>query len=124
MALGNYPSAACVLTLTPNNNSGYYKRAAAIGLEIAIGNAAGFLATFIYTSDQAPLYIRGHSIALGAMIMGWFFMLANVCYSYWENKARQEGRRDQNLVKYQELWDSGKTRAPIGDRHPMFRFTL
>jgi len=42
----------------------------------------------------------------------------------WENKARREGRRQDNLVKYQALVDAGKTRAPIGDRHPDFRFTL
>lgn len=45
-------------------------------------------------------------------------------YCVWENRARAEGRRQDNLSKYQELWDSGKTRAPIGDRHPDFRFTL
>jgi len=50
-----------------------------------------------------------------------------ICYSAycaWENKARSEGRRQSNLEHYQELWDTGKTRAPIGDRHPDFRFTL
>lgn len=28
------------------------------------------------------------------------------------------------VEKYQELWDTGKTRAPIGDRSPAFRFIL
>lgn len=41
-----------------------------------------------------------------------------------ENKARAKGRRDYLIEQYQELWDSGKTRAPIGDRSPAFRFTL
>ena len=45
-------------------------------------------------------------------------------YCIYENKARAEGRRQGNIEKYQELWDSGKTRAPIGDRSPDFRFTL
>ena len=45
-------------------------------------------------------------------------------YCMWENKARAAGRRQDNLLRYQELWDAGKTRAPIGDRHPDFRFTL
>lgn len=45
-------------------------------------------------------------------------------YCVWENRARAQGRRYGNLEKYQELWDTGKTRAPIGDRHPDFRFTL
>jgi hypothetical protein len=45
-------------------------------------------------------------------------------YCLWENKARREGRRQGNVEKYQELWESGKTRAPIGDRSPDFMYTL
>jgi MFS transporter, ACS family, DAL5 transporter family protein len=45
-------------------------------------------------------------------------------YCLWENKARREGRRDGNWQEYERLWESGKTRAPIGDRSPAFRFTL
>ena len=45
-------------------------------------------------------------------------------YCIWENRARAQGRRLGNIKKYQELWDSGKTRAPIGDRHPDFRFVI
>ena len=41
-----------------------------------------------------------------------------------ENRARAAGRREGNIIAYQELWDAGKTRAPIGDRHPDFHFTL
>ncbi|KAL1736843.1 major facilitator superfamily domain-containing protein [Schizophyllum commune] len=46
------------------------------------------------------------------------------CYCLWENKARREGRRQQNIQDYLDLVAAGKTRAPIGDRHPDFRFTL
>lgn len=78
--------------------------------------------------------------------MAWVFMAANVsvvalpaivlliltltyrfslsAYCAWENKARREGRRQGNIERYQELWRLGQTRAPIGDRHPDFRFTL
>lgn len=50
--------------------------------------------------------------------------LAHRWYCLWENKARADGRRDSNIENYQELWDAGKTRAPIGDRSPAFRFTI
>ena len=46
------------------------------------------------------------------------------CYCLWENKARRDGKRKDNLIKYKALVDGGETRAPIGDRHPDFRFTL
>lgn len=41
-----------------------------------------------------------------------------------ENSARASGRRDSNITKYEELVRQGKTKAPIGDRHPDFRFSL
>ncbi|KAH8105967.1 MFS general substrate transporter [Cristinia sonorae] len=124
IAAGVYPCGPCILSILPNNMSGHYKRATATALQLAIANCGGFIATFTYTSDQSPKFIRGHSITLGFVIMAWLFMAANVTYCWWENKARAAGRRQSNIDKYQELWDSGKTRAPIGDRHPNFRFTL
>ncbi|KAI0774142.1 MFS general substrate transporter [Fomes fomentarius] len=123
IATGIYPCGPCILSILPNNNAGHYKKATTVALQLAVANCGGFVATFIYDSSQAPTYIRGHSITLGCVCLAWVAMFCNVTYCFWENKARAEGRRQDNLTKYQELWDSGKTRAPIGDRHPDFRFT-
>ncbi|ESK95468.1 major facilitator superfamily transporter, partial [Moniliophthora roreri MCA 2997] len=124
MATGVYPSGPCILSILPNNSSGHFKKATTTALQLAIANCGGFVATFAYTQDQAPKYIKGHSIALAFLCLAWVLIAANVLYCTWENKARAEGRRQNNLIEYQELYESGKTRAPIGDRHPDFRFTL
>jgi len=124
MAAGAYPSAPSILSILPNNSSGHYKRAATTALQLAIANAGGFVATFAYTADQAPKYIRGHTIALVFVCLAWVLVAVNVVYCMWENKARKEGRRQDNLTRYQAEVEQGKTRAPIGDRHPDFRFTL
>ncbi|PFH50852.1 hypothetical protein AMATHDRAFT_192456 [Amanita thiersii Skay4041] len=125
IAAGIYPSGPCMLSILANNTSGHYKRATATALQTTIANLSGFLATFAYTPvDQAPEYIRGHSIALAFVIFAWIMVAANVTYCMWENKARREGRRDYHITKYEKLRVSGKTRAPIGDRHPGFMFTL
>lgn len=124
IAAGIYPCGPCILSILPNNVSPHYKRATATALQLAIANCGGFIATFTYTSDQAPAYKRGHSITLAFVAMAWVFMALNVAYCAWENRARASGRREGNLENYQELWDSGKTRVPIGDRHPDFRFTV
>ncbi|PIL37024.1 MFS general substrate transporter [Ganoderma sinense ZZ0214-1] len=124
MATGIYPCGPCILSILPNNSAGHYKKATTVALQLAVANCGGFVATFIYDSSQAPTYARGHSVTLGFVCLAWLAMFCNVMYCVWENKARAEGRRQDNLRKYQELWDSGKTRAPIGDRHPDFRFTL
>ncbi|KAJ3869644.1 MFS transporter [Lentinula novae-zelandiae] len=124
MATGVYPSGPSILSILPNNSNGHYKRATTTALQLAIANCGGFVATFAYTPDQAPKYIRGHTIVLCFLILAWILIAANVCYCLSENKARADGRRQHNLIQYQELWNSGRTSAPIGDRHPDFRFTL
>ncbi|KAK0242762.1 MFS transporter [Armillaria nabsnona] len=124
IAVGIYPCGPCLLSILPNNSSGHYKKATATAFQLAFANTGGFIATFSYTQDQAPRYIRGHAINLACLVFAWFFVGANVCYCLWENKERREGRRAENIRQYKELWDEGKTRAPIGDRHPQFRFTL
>ncbi|KAF8624727.1 hypothetical protein AX17_007058 [Amanita inopinata Kibby_2008] len=124
IAAGVYPAGPCMLSIMANNSSGHYKKATATGLQTTLANMSGFLATFLYTRDEAPKYIRGHSIALAFVIFSWVMVGANVAYCVWENKARREGRRDKNIEKYRALWEAGKTRARIGDRHPSFLFTL
>ncbi|KAF7352804.1 MFS transporter [Mycena venus] len=124
IAAGVYPSGPAILSILPNNGSGYYKRATTTALQLAVANSGGFIATNIYTTDQAPTYIRGHSIVLGFLILAWILIAVNVLYCIRENKARAEGRRQGNITAYEELWNTGKTRSPIGDRHPDFRFTL
>ncbi|KAI5118773.1 hypothetical protein M0805_005654 [Coniferiporia weirii] len=124
MAAGVYPSGPCILSILPNNSSGHYKKATTTALQLMIANTGGFIATFAYTADQAPRYIRGHTISLAFVCLSWVLIAANVLYCLWENKARADGRRQGNIEKYQELWDAGKTRASIGDRSPDFRYTL
>jgi MFS family permease len=124
MAAGIYPSGPCILSILPNNTAGHYKKATTTALQLAIANCGGFVATWAYTSDQKPKYIRGHTISLAFMCLAWILVAANVAYCKWENRARRLGRREGNIEKYRELYESGKTRAPIGDRHPDFRFTL
>ncbi|KAF8469445.1 MFS general substrate transporter [Gautieria morchelliformis] len=124
IAAGVYPCGPCILTILPNNSSGHYKKATTTALQLMLGNCGGFVATFIYTPDQAPQYRRGHSITIGFVCLAWVLIACNVLYCLWENKARREGRREANWQEYERLWESGKTRAPIGDRSPAFRFTL
>ncbi|KAI0650303.1 MFS general substrate transporter [Trametes meyenii] len=124
IASGIYPCGPCILSILPNNSAGHYKKATTVALQLALANCGGFIATFSYDSSQAPTYIRGHTITLAFVALAWVAMFCNVMYCVWENRARADGRRQGNLTQYQELWDAGKTRAPIGDRHPAFRFTL
>ncbi|CAK5262720.1 unnamed protein product [Mycena citricolor] len=142
IAAGVYPSGPAILSILPNNSSGYYKRATTTALQLAIGNAGGFIATNIYTTDQAPKYIKGHSIVLGFLILAWFmiavhvYVVTHLLSSALDRlltpqqtarlpgeQARAQGRRHGNITAYNALRDAGLTSAPIGDRDPAFRFT-
>uniref|UniRef100_A0A0W0FIY0 Putative MFS transporter n=2 Tax=Moniliophthora roreri TaxID=221103 RepID=A0A0W0FIY0_MONRR len=95
MATGVYPSGPCILSILPNNSSGHFKKATTTALQLAIANCGGFVATFAYTQgmiaqldirsttspltpDQAPKYIKGHSIALAFLCLAWVLIAANV----------------------------------------------
>ncbi|KAJ7068256.1 MFS transporter [Mycena amicta] len=97
----------------------------AAGIYPSAPSILGFIATNIYTSDQLPtFYRRGHSIVLAFLILSWILIAVNVLYCIRENKARAAGQRQGNIAAYDELVRSGKTKAPIGDRHPDVKHRL
>ncbi|KAG0142371.1 hypothetical protein CROQUDRAFT_662612 [Cronartium quercuum f. sp. fusiforme G11] len=124
IAGGMFPTAPCLFTLLANNTSGMTKRATATALQIMICNGAGFLAPFLYTSEQAPRFVKGHTICLGFACLSWTLTACNVFYCWWENKARKAGARAYLVENYYIQLNENKTKAPIGDRDPAFLFTL
>ncbi|KIL66692.1 hypothetical protein M378DRAFT_123869 [Amanita muscaria Koide BX008] len=121
---GTNASVPPLMAIVANNSKGHYKRACAMALQSTITSISGIPGTYIYTLNQKPRFIKGHSICLALLVVSWTLVAANVLYCIWENKARREGRRNGNIEKYQALRDAGKTRAPIGDRRPDFVFVL
>lgn len=121
---GLYPPIPCFFTLIAHNTSGMTKRATVTALQTMIANTAGFFAPFLYTSDQAPRFVKGHTIALGLICAAWVLTACNVLYCWKENQARKAGKKDYRVKRYQIMINENKTKAPIGDRDPTFVFTL
>ncbi|KAK3496344.1 MFS general substrate transporter [Neurospora crassa] len=111
MAIGMYSSIPCILVWNTNNSAGHYKRATTSALQLIIGNAGGFVATFVYPPRDAPLYHRGHTILLGLLVYAWFAVLANVL---WCNKVN----KDKAAGKYEKYEGCGD------DRDPAFKMIL
>ncbi|KAK4149881.1 major facilitator superfamily domain-containing protein [Chaetomidium leptoderma] len=105
MAAGMYASVPCVLVWNSNNSAGHYKRATTSGLQLAVANCGGFVATFIYPSGEGPLYHKGHTIVLGLLVYAWFAILANVLWCAKINKDKKSG-------KWAEFEGSGDDRDP------------
>ncbi|KAH9823264.1 major facilitator superfamily domain-containing protein [Melampsora americana] len=126
MTMGIFPSLSCFLTILPNNSSGVTKRATTIAVQVMIGNLAGFVAPFVYTTaaHQGPRFLKGHTIALAFVCAAWSCTAANVLYCWKENIARKAGKRDHVAREYWKQRDQGATKSPIGDRDPTFLYTL
>ncbi|EAQ83353.1 hypothetical protein CHGG_09757 [Chaetomium globosum CBS 148.51] len=111
MAIGMYASVPCVLVWNSNNSAGHYKRATTSGLQLAVANCGGFVATFVYPSHEGPLYHKGHTIILGLLVYAWFAILANVLWCAKINRDKKDG-------KYAEFEGCGD------DRDPAFKMVL
>lgn len=71
MATGMYSSVPCILSWNSNNSAGHYKRATTSALQLAIANAGGFVASFIYKKKEGPQFRQSHSIILGLLCAAW-----------------------------------------------------
>jgi len=70
-----------------------------------LGTCGSFVATWTYLPNDAPRYIRGHSINFGAQVLGAVVGVIGIAYVRWENQQRNLGRRDHRL---DGLDDTGK----------------
>ncbi|KAK4238916.1 putative MFS transporter [Achaetomium macrosporum] len=111
MATGVYSSVPPVLAWLANNAAGHYKRATAAALQLAVANCGGILSVFLYPDADGPLFRRSHSVVLGLLVAGWFFILAAVLVCIKIN-------RDKALGKYDRYIGYGD------DREPGFRLVL
>jgi MFS family permease len=71
MATGMYASVPCILSWNSNNSAGHYKRATTTALQLAIANAGGFVASFMYPKSEGPNFHKSHQIMLGLLCAAW-----------------------------------------------------
>ncbi|KAH9869921.1 hypothetical protein J1614_006842 [Plenodomus biglobosus] len=111
MATGMYATVPCILSWNSNNSAGHYKRATTSALQLAIANAGGFVASFVYQKKEGPHFHKSHSIMLGLLCAAWVLVAANVAWVWKINKDKADG-------KY-AAWE-GKG----DDRDPEFKMVL
>jgi hypothetical protein len=105
------------VTWVINSNTGYFKRATAIGLQQTIGNSAGIMAGQIYRiSDTDGRYVIGHAVSISTItIAACGYALMYVLLRHLNRK-----RDVMSIEERVREIDAGK----MGDRHPDFRYTL
>ncbi|KAM0819188.1 putative Major facilitator superfamily domain-containing protein [Seiridium cardinale] len=116
VAVGVFPGSAMIMGWLSNNLAPHYVRATGVGFLIAFANCAAFVATYIYLATDAPNYVLGHSVCIGALVLCFATVSAQMLYCAWENKKRRSGFRSERLIHGDE--------HRLGHRHPNFRYTL
>lgn len=117
-AIGIFFIGTTVLAWCLNNAAGSSVRAVSSAFVIGMGNFGSLIAVWSYLPTDAPRYRKGHFINMGAEIIVCLLGVAGILYVKWENRQRNQGKRDhrlQGLTTPEEIED-------LGYRHPSFRY--
>ncbi|KAF8854573.1 major facilitator superfamily transporter [Acephala macrosclerotiorum] len=114
---GAFPGGPIFLSWGLNNAAGQSVRAVSGAYIVSIGSTGALVAVWTYLTKDAPLYKRGHYINIGASCMAGLIAVVAILYTKWENRQREQGKRDGRLVLNEE------EKVELGYRHPEFRYT-
>lgn len=123
IAIGLYGPFVCIMCLCANNLAPSSKRAVGLALLVTIGNFGGFIGSNIFLEAEAPKYPAGFGTCLGILI-------ASVSATIFLRLAlqRENKRRDEFMVgKIAEEVRAQYTDEEwlnLGDKNPLFRYTL
>ncbi|KAI8145520.1 major facilitator superfamily domain-containing protein [Fennellomyces sp. T-0311] len=113
---GAFPLIPLTSVWNANNTGGHTKRAVAIAFGAAVGNAGGIISGQMYRQDDAPHYVRGHSISMAMMIVGWVTALILRTHLHFENKKRERMTPEQHRIACEK--------EELCDKHPDFQYIL
>ncbi|KAI9753604.1 MAG: hypothetical protein M4579_005068 [Chaenotheca gracillima] len=119
VALGLYVVVGLPLAWLPSNSPRYGKRTMGTGMQLMIGNCSGIMAPFLYKTNEAPRYVRGHAVTL-AMVGFSTVLLAFM--SFWfsrKNATRRAGGEDSKFEGMSE-----EELAELGDESPRYMYTI
>lgn len=117
--LGLYPINPCGNAWNLNNLAGPTKRAMGIAFMLCIGNVGGIIGSYIYIEGEKPRYPTGFGASIGFAAAGVLACLAIEGMYKRINSKRAIMSEEEIYAKYttEEL-------DAMGDRSPLFRYTL
>ncbi|KAI8665100.1 MFS domain-containing protein [Fusarium sp. Ph1] len=117
--VGLYPITPGANAWTVNNLAGRTKAAMGIAYMIAIGNSGGIPGSYIYIQSEAPEYPTGFGVSLAAAGAGILSAVTLEVTYRSINKRRSRMSAEEVYGKY-----SVEELEAMGDRSPLFRYTL
>ncbi|EKG17955.1 Major facilitator superfamily [Macrophomina phaseolina MS6] len=117
--MGIYPTTGMSMMWLQDNAAQHFKRATMVGGALTLGNTAGVAVGQIFTTDSAPRYIKGLSIALGLAVVALAMVGGLVV-----GMARANKRRAERLRKAEEAGAPLASRPEKGDMDVHFVYSL
>lgn len=117
--VGFYPITPGTNTWAVNNLAGPMKRAQGVAFVAGFGNIGGIIGSNIYLEREKPKYPTGFGVSFGMACLGIVSCLALEMLYYFINTRRAQLTDEEVRAKY-----SDEDLAGMGDRSPMFRYTL
>lgn len=117
--LGLYPINPCGNAWNLNNLAGPTKRAMRIAFMLCIGNIGGIIGSYIYIEEEKPKYPTGFGASIGFAAAGIVACFAIEAIYKWINTKRSKMTEEEISAKY-----TAEELEAMGDRSPLFRYTL
>ena len=102
-----------------NNCATATVRASAAGVLFAIGSLSGLIAPWVYLTNDARGYRVGNGVMIGMVCGTWITALTLRFYCQWENRQRDQGKRDYILEGL-----SPAQERELSSKHPSFRYII
>ncbi|CAA7263266.1 unnamed protein product [Cyclocybe aegerita] len=113
------PIGPLLLTWATDNSAPDTMRAMSTALVPGIGQIGSIIAVWTYVPRDAPDYRRGNSLNLATTCTTFLFIFLQGLYIMWENKHRDQGKRDHRVDSKTE-----QEEHELGYLHPKFRYQL
>ncbi|KAI5477352.1 hypothetical protein MNV49_006494 [Pseudohyphozyma bogoriensis] len=116
---GAVPCGPIFLAWATTNAAPETARAVTTAMVTGFASYGSVVATWAYLAKTAPRYVPGNTLNVAVTAATVFLSLAMVAYIKWENKQREEGKRDHRLEGL-----SPDEAVQLGSQHPSFRYML
>ncbi|KAM5543421.1 hypothetical protein V8D89_002672 [Ganoderma adspersum] len=116
---GLVPCVATQLSWAGGNFAGELKRAVVIGMVVGFGNFGGIVASFIYRQQDSPRYTLGHTVCIASLCLFYVMVVVAVVTLRALNKRKIAQCEREGLTLADE-----DTFAELGDRSPLYRYTI
>ncbi|KAK7023646.1 hypothetical protein VNI00_016608 [Paramarasmius palmivorus] len=119
VCIGLYPIPPATQTWNSNNQAGPAKRSLAIAYITCMGNIGGIIGSYIFIDSEAPSYPTGYGCSLGFAAGGILAALV-LEMAYKRINTLRDSKTDD---EWKEMYSDDRL-AAMGDRSPLFRYTL